>query len=116
MAARGFGKIKGAYLATRILSILVNWGEAILEMGMDRVVKGSTNQATYWEGGGILIPVESPGIGSSQVAVLEYAQPLDFSDVSKNSWELRVSAEEIIAERSLEIPDVDFLCSTAGLS
>ena len=52
--------------------------------------------------------MESPGIGSSQVAVLEDAQPLDFFDVSKNSWELRVSAEETIEERFLEIPDVAF--------
>ena len=50
--------------------------------------------------------MESPGIGSSQAAVLEDSQPLDFSDVSKNSWELRVSVEEIIAERFLEIPDI----------
>ena len=54
--------------------------------------------------------MESPGIGSSQVAVLEDAQPLDFSDVSKNSQELRILAEEIIAERFLEIPDV-FFCA-----
>ena len=85
MAARGFGRIKGAYLATRILSILVNWGAPILEMGMDKDVEGSTDENICWEGGGILIPVESPGIGSSQVVVLEDAQPLDFSDVSKNS-------------------------------
>ena len=52
--------------------------------------------------------MESPGIGSSQAAVLEDAQPLDFSDVSKNSWELRVSVEEIITERFGEIPDVSF--------
>ena len=52
--------------------------------------------------------MESPGIGSSQAAMLEDAQPLDFFDVSKNSWELRVSAEEIIAEIFLEIPDVAF--------
>ena len=52
--------------------------------------------------------MESPRIGSSQVAVLKDAQPLDFFDVSKNSWELRVSAEEIIAERFGEIPDVAF--------
>ena len=85
MAPRGLGKIKGAYLATRILSILVNLGAAILEMGMDRVEEGSTDGDTCWEGGGILVLVESPGIGSSQAAVLEDAQPLDFSDVSKNS-------------------------------
>ena len=52
--------------------------------------------------------MESPGIGSSQEAVPEDAQPLDFSDVSKNSWELRGSAEEIIAEIFGEIPDVAF--------
>ena len=52
--------------------------------------------------------MESLGIGSSQEAVLEDAQALDFSDVSKNFWELRVSAEEITAERFLEIPDVAF--------
>ena len=55
--------------------------------------------------------MESPGIGSSQAAVLKDAQPLDFSDVSKNSWELRVSAEEIIAEIFLEIPDVAFFAA-----
>ena len=81
MVERGFGKIRGAYLATRILSILVNWGEAILEMGMDRVEEGSTGEATCWEGGGILILVESLGIGSSQAVVLEDAQALDFSDI-----------------------------------
>ena len=52
--------------------------------------------------------MESPRIGSSQVAVLEDAQPLDFFDVSKNSWELRVSTEEIITERFGEIPDIAF--------
>ena len=85
MAARGFGKIRGAYLATGILSILVNWGEAILEMGMDRDVESSTDENICWEGGGILIPVESTGIGSSQAAVLEDAQTLKFSDVFINS-------------------------------
>ena len=45
---------------------------------------------------------------SLQATVLEDAQTLKFSDVSKNSWELRVSAEEIIAERFGEIPDVAF--------
>ena len=40
--------------------------------------------------------------------MLEDAQTLDFFDVSKNSWELRISAEEIIAEIFLEIPDVAF--------
>ena len=44
---------------------------------------------------------------SSQATVLEDAQPLDFIDVSKNSREFRVSAEEIIAEIFLKIPDVD---------
>ena len=52
--------------------------------------------------------MESPGIGSSQATVLEDAQPLDFSNVSKNSQELRVSTEEIITERFGEIIDVDF--------
>ena len=52
--------------------------------------------------------MESPRIGSSQEAVLEDAQTLDFPDVSKNSWELRISAEEIIAERFLEIANVAF--------
>ena len=52
--------------------------------------------------------MESPGIGSSQATLLEDAQPLYFSNVSKNSRELRVSAEEIIAERFLEIPNVSF--------
>ena len=86
MVERGFGKFRGAYLATRILSILVNWGETILEMGMDKVEEGNIDEGTCWEGGGgILILVESPGIGSSQETVLDDAQPLDFSDVSKNS-------------------------------
>ena len=84
MATSGFGKIRGAYLATRILSILVNWGVAILEMGMDKDVEGNTDENICWEGSGKLIQVESPGIGSSQAAVLEDAQALDFSDVSKN--------------------------------
>ena len=55
--------------------------------------------------------MDSPGIGSSQAVVLEDAQTLYFSDVSKNSWELRISAEEIIAEIFLEILDVAF-CAT----
>ena len=50
--------------------------------------------------------MESPGIESSQAVVLEDAQTLEFSDVFINSWELSVSAEEIIAEIFLEIPDV----------
>ena len=74
---------------------------------MDRVVEGSIDENICQEGGGILIPVESPGIGSSQAAVPEDAQALDFSDI-KNFWELRVSAEEITAERFLEIPNVVF--------
>ena len=45
---------------------------------------------------------------SWQAAVLEDAQALDFSDVSKNFWELRVLAEEITAERFFEIPNVAF--------
>ena len=40
--------------------------------------------------------------------MLEDAHLLYFSDVSKNSWELRFSAKEIIAEIFLEIPDVAF--------
>ena len=61
--------------------------------------------------------MESPGIGSSKAAVLEDAQALDFSDVSKNFWELSVSVEEIIAEIFLEIPDVaSFLALLVYLS
>ena len=52
--------------------------------------------------------MESQGIGSSQAAVREDAQPLDFSDVSKNSWELRVSTEQIITKIFGEIPVVSF--------
>ena len=52
--------------------------------------------------------MESPGIGSSQATVLVDAQALDFSDVSKNLWQLRVSAEEITVEIFLQIPDVVF--------
>ena len=51
--------------------------------------------------------MESSGIGSSQAAVLEDAQTLEFSDVFINSRELSVSEEEIIAEIFLEIPNVD---------
>ena len=51
----------------------------MLEMGMERVEEGTTDV------GGKLIPVESPGIGSSQVAMLEDAQTLKFSDVFINS-------------------------------
>ena len=86
MEETGFGKFRGAYLATRILSILVNWVEDILEMGMDKVEEGRSDEGTCWEGGGhILVPVESPGIGSSQATVLEDAQTLEFSDVFINS-------------------------------
>ena len=53
-------------------------------MGMEMDVEGDTDENICWEGDGILIPVESPKIGSSQAAVLEDAQALDFSDVSKN--------------------------------
>ena len=42
MAERGLGKVRGAYLATKILSILVR-GEAMLEMGMERVEGGTTD-------------------------------------------------------------------------
>ena len=52
--------------------------------------------------------MESPGIGYSQAEVLEGAQPLYFSNVSKNSWELRVSIEEIIEKIFFEIHDVAF--------
>ena len=45
---------------------------------------------------------------SSQETVLGDAQTLNFSNAFKNSWELRVSAEEIITKRFGEIPDVDF--------
>ena len=107
MAERGLGKFRGEYLATRILSILVNWGATILEMDMERVEEGITDVGSSWKGGGgKLILVESPGIGYSQAAVLEDAQTLNFFDVFINSWELSVSAEEIIAEIFLEIPDV----------
>ena len=40
MAERGLGKFRGAYLVTRILSILFI-GEAILKMGMERVDEGT---------------------------------------------------------------------------
>ena len=50
--------------------------------------------------------MNSPGIGTSKAAVLEDAQALDFSDVSKNLWQLKFLAEEIIAEIFLEIPNV----------
>ena len=43
MAERGLGKFRRAYLATRILSSLVR-GEAMLEMGMERVEEGSTDE------------------------------------------------------------------------
>ena len=52
--------------------------------------------------------MESPGIGSSQATLLEDAQALYFSDVSKHFWELKVSVEEISAKIFLEIPDVAF--------
>ena len=48
-------------------------------------MEGSIDEDICREGGGILIPVESPGIGSSQAAVLEDAQTLAFFDVSINS-------------------------------
>ena len=75
---------------------------------MGRVEEGSTDGDTCWEVCGILIPMESLGIGYSQAVVLEDAQPLDFSDVSKNFWELKVLAEEITTEIFLEISDVAF--------
>ena len=52
--------------------------------------------------------MDSPRIGSSQAAVLEDAQALDFYDVSKHFWELKFSAEEISAKIFLEIPHVAF--------
>ena len=82
---RGLGKFKEAYLATRILFILVNWGVAILEMDMERVEEGSIDVGSSWEGGGgKIIRVDWPGIGSSQEVVLEDAQTLEFSDVFIN--------------------------------
>ena len=42
MAERGLGKFRGAYLATRILSILVR-EETMLEMGMERVKEDATS-------------------------------------------------------------------------
>ena len=76
-------------------------------MGMGRVEEGSTDIASSWEGGGgKIILVETPGIGSSQEAVLEDAQTPELSNVFMNSWELSVSVEEIIAEIFLEILDV----------
>ena len=48
---------------------------------MDRVVEGSTDENILRVGGGILIPVESPGIGPSQATMLEDAQALDFFDI-----------------------------------
>ena len=62
-------------------------------MGMERVEEGSTDVGSSWEGGGKIIPLESPAIGSSQAAVLEDAQTLKFSAVFINSWELSVSVE-----------------------
>ena len=76
MVKRGLGKFRRAYLATRILSILVIRAASILETGMERVEEGSTNVGSSREGGGKLIPVEAPGIGSSQAVVLEDAQTL----------------------------------------
>ena len=52
---------------------------------MDRFEEGNTSEATCLEGGGILILVESPRIGSSQATVLEDAQNLGSSDVFSNS-------------------------------
>ena len=42
MSERGLGKFRGAYLATRVLSILVR-GEAVLEMGMEREKEDTTS-------------------------------------------------------------------------
>ena len=52
--------------------------------------------------------MNSPGIGPSQAVVLEDAQALDFSNVSKNFWELKVLVEEITTKIFLEIPNVAF--------
>ena len=55
-------------------------------MGMKMVEEGSTDIASSWEGGGgKIIPVESPGIGSSQVAALEDTQTQKIYDVFINS-------------------------------
>ena len=76
---------------------------------MGRVEEGNTYVGSSCEGGGgKLILVKSLGIGSSQAAVLEDAQTQDFSNVFKNFWELKFLAEEILAKRFLEIPDVAF--------
>ena len=57
----------------------------MLEMGMERVEEGSNDVGSCWEGGGgKLISVESPGIGSTQAATLEYSSTLKFSDSIKN--------------------------------
>ena len=42
IAERGLGKFRGAYLAAKILSILVR-GVSMLEMGMERVEEGTTD-------------------------------------------------------------------------
>ena len=61
-------------------------GEAILEMGMERVEEGTTDVGGSWKSDdGKLILVESPGIGYSQAVVLEDAQTLKFYDVFINS-------------------------------
>ena len=79
----------------------------MLEMGMERVEEDTTDVGGSWKSAGDkFISVESPGIGSSQAALLEDTQTLKFSDVFINSWESNVSTEEIIAGISLEIPDV----------
>ena len=69
-------------------------------MGMERVEEDTTGV------GGKFISMESPGTGSSQVAVLEDTQTIIFFDVFINSWELSVSVEEIISEIFFEIPNV----------
>ena len=114
MVERGLGKFRGAYLETRIFSILVR-GAAILDVGMERSEGDAASVGSSWESiCGRSISAESLGIGSTQVAVLEDSSTLKFSDSIKNSWELYVSAEgdwngglfDITAEIPLGIPDV----------
>ena len=85
IVARGLGIIRGAYLATRILSILVK-GTFILEVGMEREERdtaGVSGSQESIQGGFIL--VESPRIGSTQAAVLEDFSTLKFYDPIINS-------------------------------
>ena len=75
----GLGKFKGAYLETRILSILVR-GTFMLEVGMERT-EGDNSSV----GSGRFISVESRNIGSTQAVVREYSSTLKFSDSIINS-------------------------------